>query len=245
MNMNMQSAIPGWLTPVAWTYITLAILATAIIAADRFLGRRRHANIASELVWVTSGLYLGPFAIAVYLKRGRANAAASPNEVTGTPGVAARQTASDTDDAVSAVLPGGGASAVAHLIAVPLVAAIGWTIAGLAMWPMIIIIAILATAILAIYERHAAKTVETASAAAGQGHRLTLGAAVFGALVTVAAFDVGMVGWMLLLHLNNAMPPVSDGNFWFLMQMGVLVGLATGYPAVKWLLSRNRSVVPA
>ncbi len=50
---------------------------------------------------------------------------------------------------------------------------------------------------------------------------------------------------MLLLHFNNAMPAVTDGTFWFLMQVGVLVGLLTGYPAVKWLLSRNQSVVPA
>ena len=237
MNMDMQSAIPGWLSPVAWTYITLALLATAVIAADIYLGRRRHSSVASELVWVTTGLYLGPFAIPVYLNRGRTNAAATTAST-----ATAQETATNNSDAAVAVLPGGGASAVAHLIAVPFVAAIGWTIAGLAMWPMIIIIAILATVMLAVYERHATKTT---SAATGRGRGLTVGAAFFGALVTVAAFDVGMVGWMLLLHFNNAMPPVSDGNFWFLMQIGVLVGLATGYPAVRWLLSRNQSVVPA
>lgn len=48
MNMDMQSAIPDWLSPVAWTYITLALIATAIIAVDVYLGRRRHVSIASE-----------------------------------------------------------------------------------------------------------------------------------------------------------------------------------------------------
>ena len=234
MDMDMQSAIPGWLSPVAWTYITLAFVATSIIAADIYLGRRRHNSLASELVWVTSGLYLGPLAIPMYLARGRTVSAATTR-------ITVADAATKHSDAAVGVLPGGGASAVAHLIAVPFVAAIGWTIAGLAMWPMIIIIAILATVMLAIYESYAARTTDVET---GRGRGLSLGAAFFGALITVAAFDVGMVGWMLLLHFNNAMPPASDGNFWFLMQLGVLIGLATGYPAVKWLLSRDQAVVP-
>ena len=232
MNMTMGSAIPDWLTPVAWTYIALALIATAVIAADIYLGRHRHPNTPSELVWITTGLYLGPFAIPVYLSRGRTNA--STLSATNT---TAHTDTDMTDDAVAAVLPGGGASAVAHLIAVPFVAAIGWTIAGMAMWPMILVIAVLVTVMLFVYERIASRKA---------GHtRLTVGAAVFAAVVTVAAFDIGMVGWMLLLYFNDAMPEVSDATFWFLMQVGVLVGLATGYPAVKWLLSRNQSVVPA
>lgn len=55
------------------------------------------------------------------------------------------------------------------------------------------------------------------------------------AVVTVVAFDIGTVGWVLLLHVNDLMPPVTDGAFGFLRQVGVIAGLATGYPAVKWL----------
>ena len=225
MDMSMESPIPSWLTPVAWTFLTLSVLSAAVIAADIYLGRRRHNGVAAELVWIASGLYLGPFAIAFYLSRGRTSADS-------------RGTAS-TSDAV-AVLPGGGASAVAHLVAVPLVVAVGWTIAGLAMWPMIIVIAVLAIAMLAVYERAASHQPRT-----GHARRMSVGAAVVAAVITVAAFDIGMVGWMLLLHFNNAMPAVSDSTFWFLMQVGVIVGLLTGYPAVKWLLSRKQSVVPA
>lgn len=136
------------------------------------------------------------------------------------------------------MLPGGGASAVAHLIAVPLVVAVGWTIAGLAMWPMILVIAVLATVMLAVYAR-------VASHDRGARTRVSMGAALVAAFITVAAFDIGMVGWMLLLHFNDVMPPVTEGTFWFLMPIGVVVGLATGYPAVSWLPRRNQTVVPA
>jgi hypothetical protein len=226
MNMTMGSALPDWVTPVAWIYITVSLLSAALISAD--IVRRRNHDIAAALVWITSALYLGPLAIPAYLSRGRVNAAGTTRDG-GTP-----------QDTVVAALPGGGASAVAHLIAVPLVVAVGWTIAGLEMWPMIIVIAVLAIVMLTVYERAASRTGRTTS-----GRRLSVGDAVFAALVTVVAFDVGMVGWMLLLHLNDLMPPVSDGSFWFLMQLGVIVGLATGYPAVKWLLGRHQVVVPA
>lgn len=125
----MRSAVPDWLAPVAWTYITLALISVAVIAADIYLLRRRHATAASEVVWITSALYLGPFAVGLYLNRGRT--ASSVDQTKGA------EVDRRVEDSAVAALPGGGASAVAHLIAVPLVAAIGWTIAGLAMWPMI------------------------------------------------------------------------------------------------------------
>lgn len=226
MDMDMRSTIPDWLTPVAWTYLALSLLSVAFIAVNVYGGRRRHDSVATELVWITSALYLGPFAVALYLARGRTNGSSAP----------AAGTRAPTEETALAVLPGGAASAVAHLVAVPFVVAVGWTIAGLAMWPMILVIAVLAVAMLAVYGR----------VANHGGHRsVSIGASIVAAVITVAAFDVGMVGWMLLLHYNNAMPPVTESTFWFLMQLGVIVGLVTGYPAVKMLLSRNQAVVPA
>lgn len=94
----------------------------------------------------------------------------------------------------------------------------------------------LAIGILAVYERAVTRSGRTTS-----GRTLSLGAAAFAASVTVVAFDIGMV----MLHFNDLMPPVTEGSFWFIMQVGVIVGLATGYPAVRWLLVGNESVVPA
>ena len=74
MDMSMESSIPSWLTPVAWTYLTLSVLSAALIAAHIYVGRRRHNSVATELVWIASGLYLGPFAVALHLSRGRTNA---------------------------------------------------------------------------------------------------------------------------------------------------------------------------
>lgn len=231
MDMTMGSAVPDWLTPVAWTYLALSLLSAAFIAVDIYGRRHRHGNVATELVWVASGLYLGPFAVALYLRQGRATA---PSSGTGSADDA------EPDGSAVAVLPGGAASAVAHLIAVPLVVAAGWTIAGLEMWPMIIVIAVLAVIMLAVYERIASQ-----GARARRTAGLSVGAAIVAALITVAAFDIGMVGWMLLLHYNDAMPAADDSTFWFLMQLGVVIGLVTAYPAVRWLRRGDQSVVPS
>ncbi len=220
--MTMTNNVPGWLTPVAWIFIATAVITAALIAFDIYGRGRRHQSIASELVWVTSALYLGPFALALYNRHGRADTASHP----------------DLIDAPSTVggLPGGGASAIAHLIGVPLVLASGLTIAGIDLWVMILVIGALAMLILFAFER---------TTATARGRRLGVGTAAATAVLTVLAFDIGMGGWMLLLHFNEYMPPATEGTFWFLMQIGIVLGLATGYPAVAWLARRNRTMTPA
>lgn len=237
MEMDMGSAVPDWLGPVAWIYIATCLVGLVVIAADIYAARRRHSTRSSELVWVTSALYLGPFAIWWYLKRGRTEP---------TPRLASQAPSSQVTPEssrptiVRALLPGGSASAVAHLVAVPVVAWAGWTIAGLAMWPMILVIAALVLVTLALYELTASH-----SGSSGASRSQSVAAALGIAVVTVGAFDVGMVGWMLFLHYNEAMPGITEPTFWFLMQVGVVIGLATGYPAVRWLARSRAAVVPA
>lgn len=229
MDMDMGSALPEWVAPVATAYLAISLLSALVIAADIYGRGRRHPTALSEVVWVGSALYLGPVAIWLHRSRGQAGEARRVDP----------RAAHLTSDGVAALLPGGSASAIAHVVAVPAVAAAGWTIAGLSMWPMIIVIAVLAIVMVAVYE------VGSSRAEASGGRGPSVGAALFAAVVTVAAFDVGMVGWMLFLHLNDAMPGAGDVAFWFLMQVGVVVGLATGYPAVRWLVRQRRTVVPA
>ncbi len=157
-------------------------------------------------MWPVSALYLGPLALWLYRRWGRTSEAPS-TAATG--------------------LAGGAASTLAHLVGVPLVIASGVTIAGINLWVMILVIAVLATALLAVLE-------------AAAGHPLARAAVL--ASVTVLAFDVGMGGWMLLLHFSENMPAASTMAFWFLMQLGVVLGTLTALPVVRWLTARNRAV---
>jgi hypothetical protein len=231
MNMDMttmESAVPAWLTPVAWVFIALAVASALAIAYDIYGRGHRHTSVATELVWVGSALYLGPLALGLYARQGRtlveANRASFSHQQDG----GRRPTAADG-------LPGGTASAIAHVIGVPLVIASGLTIAGIDLWVMILVIAVVAILLLFGYERVAAPS---------RGVKIPLGAAVAAAVLTVLAFDVGMGGWMLLLHFNALMPAATQASFWFLMQIGVVLGLITGYPAVAYLVRRNAALRP-
>ncbi|MBA3423138.1 MAG: hypothetical protein H0U04_01100 [Rubrobacter sp.] len=87
----------------------------------------------------------------------------------------------------------------------PLVVFSGLTIAGQALWVMILVIAVIAviaTVLLFAFE-YFFSTVPTRGLPRGKG----LGVALLIALVTVLAFDVGMGGWMLVLHFLFFMPP--------------------------------------
>lgn len=214
----MVNRVPGWVTPIAWTFLAMAILSAAVIVVDVVRGRR-HGSAAADLVWVSAALYLGPVAVVLHRRR------ASP--------VGVVATASEASPA-EAGLPGGGASAVAHLIGVPLVIASGLTIAGIDLWVMIIVIGVIAVALLLGYELAAGR-------ARGAGRRPPVARAAGAAILTVLAFDIGMGGWMVLLHYNELMPPATEGSFWFLMQLGIVLGLVTGYPAARWLADRNRA----
>jgi hypothetical protein len=60
-------------------------------------------------------------------------------------------------------------------------------------------------------------------------------------LVTVVAFDVGMLGWMLVLYYSDSMPMATDVRFTFLMQVGLVLGTLTAAPIVSRLSRRPRT----
>ncbi|MBE7191349.1 MAG: DUF4396 domain-containing protein [Gordonia polyisoprenivorans] len=227
MDMPMGSTLPTWLTPLAWVVIALALISSAVIADDIYRRGHRHPTVATELVWIGSGLYFGPFALLPYRRHGRCSATPDTNTTVQAP------------HGVAAGLPGGTASAAAHLIGVPLVIASGLTIAGTDLWVMILVIALLATIMLSAYERSANTPVVGEQAI----RRHSVVSALSVAALTVLAFDLGMGGWMLLLHYTETMPPATDATFWMLMQIGIILGVVTGYPAVRHL-QRHRNTAP-
>jgi hypothetical protein len=225
---EMGTTVPGWLTSISWVFVGLALVCAAAILYDIYgRGYRQHVR-AMEAVWPLSALYFGPLALGIYARWGRPRS----EKWRSAHGEAPEKSLPAA--ATTGGLPGGAASTVAHFIGVPLVVLSGLTIAGLDLWAMILMIALLATALLFGFE-YFFSTVRERGLPSGKG----LGVALSIALVTVLAFDVGMGGWMLFLHFVWIMPPPTDIAFLFLMQIGLILGFLTGYPAVAWLVGRG------
>lgn len=203
----MMMDVPTWLTALAWLWVAACLLSAAWIGRDIYGHGHRQPTKTLDVVWPASALYLGPIAALLYRRWGRPRS---------------------TPTTAAGGLAGGAASALAHLVGVPLVVLTGLQIAGIDLWPMILVIAVIAIALLATFEAVAGKRVAAAFALAA---------------MTVLAFDIGMGGWMLLLHFTENMPSASHIAFWFLMQLGVVLGTLTALPVVRWLTSREPSAV--
>lgn len=229
MNMDeMGTMIPGWLTAFSWVFVGLALLCAAAILYDIYGRGYRQRTSVMSVVWPITALYFGPLALPAYYRWGRPRSE-KWQKVHGSAPEKSLPVA-----AVTGGTPGGAASVIGHVLGVPLVVFLGLTIAGQALWVMILVIAIIATALLFAFE-YFFSTVPTRGLSGGKG----LGVALLIALVTVLAFDVGMGGWMLVMHFLLFMPPLTDVTFLFLMQVGLILGFLTGYPAVLWLVRRG------
>ena len=54
---------------------------------------------------------------------------------------------------------------------------------------------------------------------------------------SLIAFEIGLFGWMTLMRFIFFDPPLeaNDPVYWFMMQIGMVIGFATSYP-MNWLL---------
>ncbi|WLR52584.1 DUF4396 domain-containing protein [Bacillus tianshenii] len=59
--------------------------------------------------------------------------------------------------------------------------------------------------------------------------------------LSLVAFEVGMFGWMTIVHFYifpGGLKPI-DIRFWFMMQIAMILGAATSYPANWFLVKRG------
>ena len=224
MDMEPQG-LPEWVQPIATIFVTLSVLAALAVAFDIYGRGYRQRTASVELVWIISALWLGPFALPLYARAGR-----SRTDKWQAQHASAQQLGLATETA-SGSLPGAAASTISHVLAVPFVLATGLSLFGVPMYAMIVIILVLAIAMLFAFEYSTANRLKVGG--------MSVATALVVATVTVVAFDIGMVGWMLVLHFAELLPSPGSVNFLFLMQIGNLLGFLAGLPVVAYLLTRG------
>ena len=62
-------------------------------------------------------------------------------------------------------------------------------------------------------------------------------AAIRADALSLVAFEIGLFGWMALMHFVFFDPPLEPNNpvYWFMMQIGMVIGFGTSYP-MNWFL---------
>jgi len=80
----------------------------------------------------------------------------------------------------------------------------------------------------------------------GLGLKDGLAAAAKADFISLTAFEVGLFGWMAVMMLvlfpapHQLMP--NSAAFWLLMQVGMIIGFCTSWPANAWLVKRGIKV---
>jgi Domain of unknown function (DUF4396) len=118
--------------------------------------------------------------------------------------------------------------------------ALALTIAGTALWAEYLGDYILALVLGVMFQYFAIAPMR------GLGFRDGLRAAAKADVISLTAFEVGLFGWMAVMMFvlfpapHELMPNVAA--FWFLMQIGMIIGFATSWPANVWLVRRGIKV---
>lgn len=224
--------LPDWLTTVAWIALSVGFVSTLIIAADIFLRGYRLKMGIMEAVWPITGLYFGPVAVWGYYRFGRPT---SKKWLTRHNRTEPPQKPRWATIAVGVSHCGAGCT-LGDIGAEFAVFALGLTIAGTAL-PFEYVGDYLFAIILGLMFQFFA-----IAPMRGLGFRDGIKAAAKADILSLTAFEVGLFGWMALMafvffpdpHLTPATPV-----YWFLMQIGMIIGFATSWPANVWLINRG------
>ncbi len=218
---------PPWLTWTSRLALLVAFACAGEILFDVFVRGNRQRMRIMEVVWPVTALYFGPLASVAYRRWGR------PQRRGGDDGEAEKPRAASVAVAVSHC---GAGCTLGDIVGGSVVLVAGLEIAGLALWPEYLVDYTLAFSLGVLFQYL------TIAPMRGLGPRKGLVAAVKADALSLTAFEVGLFGWMALVQLvffpveHLAADTVA---YWFMMQIGMVLGFATAYPANWWLVRRG------
>jgi hypothetical protein len=221
---------PTWLTVLAWISLAAAFVCAGLIAVDIFVrGYRQHVWIMG-VVWPLTALYSGPLGLLAYRRWGRLNSPRYREDSGERPGYPFSVSVGISDTHC------GAGCALGDLIAEWVLFAVGAAIAGVALWPEYIADFALAFLFGIAFQYFAITAMRRVSVRDG------VVAALKSDTFSVITFEIGLFGWMALTFFvffpNPHLGP-DHAAYWLLMQVGMILGFLTSFPANRWLIRRG------
>ncbi|REC94820.1 DUF4396 domain-containing protein [Kushneria indalinina] len=216
----------------SWVFLLLGVVTCALIAADV---RRRPQHMAiMNVTWPITGLYMPVLGWWVYQKMGRTARADQGHDASEHHQHGGHEHHGDKPQwqgvFVSATHCGGGCT-LGDITAAPLATALGFTLFGSHMAGHFLLAFVAAYAFGILFQYLPIREMGERSPKAG------LLDAIKADTLSLIAFQIGMYLWMLIatpLLLDGQMDAATP-EFWFMMQIAMLVGFLSSYPA-NWLL---------
>lgn len=235
--------VPNWLHSVAIVSLALAGLCALVIAADEV--RHPQKMWIMNVVWPINALYFGPIGLWAYYAIGRKSTKQHMEQMQ----MGEQDDKDEPKDPVKkaekkgmkpfwqivsvGVTHCGAGCTLGDIIAEWIVFWTGWMIAGIALWPEYILDFTLAYLLGIVFQYFAIAPMRNL------GFKEGIWAAVKADTLSLTAFEVGLFGWMALTSFvffpNPHLLP-TDPTYWFMMQIGMILGFFTAYPVNIWLI---------
>lgn len=236
---------PEWLRILAWAYLSLSFLCAAIIVLDEFW-RPQHMLIMN-VVWPITAIYFGPAALWGYYRSGlkltkqrhhhiQQEAQAElcrEGEVCPITPSRLDQSAPTPEQVMVATTHCGAGCALGDIVAEWLVFAMGLTFAGSEFQTRLVLDLLLAWAFGIVFQYLTIAPLRGLSFGKG------LLQAVRADTIVIILFEIGLFGWMALTQYVLVPGPhlgPTEPVFWFMMQIGMMLGFFTSYPANIFVL---------
>jgi hypothetical protein len=216
---------------VAWVSIGLALASAVVIVVDEV----RHPQMMGvmNVVWPVTALYLSVVAVWWYFKVGRRMASDAPMMKMG----GDKSGAPTWADSALATNHCGAGCALADLATEYVLFRLAVTVAGSMLLASFVWDFVGAWLLGILFQYLTIKRMRHLSVRDG------LIAAIKADTLSIIAFQVGMYGWMALMHyVLFPMPRNLDPDsaaYWLMMQVAMVFGFLTSLPMNRWLVMRG------
>ena len=229
----MTYPVPPWLHSLSVFSLTISGIAALVICIDVLSGHRQRMWIM-DLVWPITALWAGPWALWAYFTIGRRNTKRVQQEVKEHGGEPLEK---DLPFGVSVALGAthcGAGCTLGDLIAESFVVLVPLGLFGshlLGTWALDLVLAFL---IGIVFQYFTIAPMRDLSFPRG------VLAAVKADTLSLCAWQLGMYGWMaVVVFLLFGELPKDGPVFWCMMQLAMVFGFITSYPANWWLLRKG------
>jgi len=217
--------MPTWLVVISYLSIALGIVTAAVITVDVIAHPQRMRIM--NVVWPVTGLYFPLIGLWFYRSLGRPMAVdASPEHMMH------MEKQPFWKSIFTSSTHCGAGCVLGDILGAPIVFAAGWTLFGMRLFADYAVEFLLAYCFGIAFQYLAIKSMREVTP------RQALIGAVKADTLSLIAYEIGMFGWLavvvfLLLPKQGLNPTMAV--FWFMMQIGMILGFVTTYPA-NWLL---------
>ena len=223
---------PTWLVVVAWCALAIAVASAGVILGDIFVRGYRQPMRVMEAVWPITALYFGPLAVWVYWRYARRSSPRWLDEQ----GLSSPPDHPKWVTTAIGVSHCGAGCTLGDIIAEFVIFALAIQLLGSMLLAEYVGDYVAALALGILFQYWALAPMR------GLNFRDGIGAAAKADVLSLTAFEIGLFGWMAImvfvLFPSSPLHPTTP-VYWFLMQIGMILGFATSWPANVWLIRKG------